>query len=268
MHPMGLGDILDGIFKLLKANFRTIAIIVATLVMPFQIILAFLQRDVGGGRGLAQIMNDPSVASSTNQALSTQLLRLGVFGVDLLMLPFVGGAIATVVAASYLGEEIGPAEALRTTVRRFWSLFGGWWLHLGGELVGVLCCVVGLLPAMALSMMIAPAIVTEDLGAWAGIKRSWRLARRRFWPTLGTMVVAGLIAYVLSLVLAGVPDTIGLLIGLHWGWLLIALGASLSSLVVTPIAAITATLVYFDARIRSEGFDLQVVAARLARSGA
>ena len=62
------------------------------------------------------------------------------------------------------------------------------------------------------------------------------------------------------------PDVLGLLVGLHWGWLLLALGASLSSLLVAPIAAITATLVYFDARIRTEGFDLQVIAAGLGRT--
>jgi hypothetical protein len=82
------------------------------------------------------------------------------------------------------------------------------------------------------------------------------------------MVVAGLIAYVVSLVLAGVPDVLALYIGLHWGWLLLALGGGLTAMIVTPVAAITATLVYFDGRIRTEGFDLQVIAAGLARSGA
>jgi hypothetical protein len=265
---MGLGDILDGIFKLLKANFRTIAVIVASLIVPFQIVLAFLERDIGGGHGVLQIINDPSVAASTNSSLSTELIRFGIEGVDILMLPFVGGAIATVVAASYLGQEIGPGEALRATARRFWSLFGAWWIHLGGEIVGIICCGVGLIPAMALFMMIAPAVVTEDLGAVAGVRRSWSLARRRFWPTVGTLLVVGLMASFLSSVIGLAPDSLALYLGLHWGWLLLALGGALTALIVTPIAGITATLVYFDSRIRSEAFDLQVIAAGLARSGA
>jgi len=266
LHPMSVSDILDGIFKLLKANFKTIAVIVGIFLVPFQILLAFLQRDVLGGRSVIQAFGDPSVASSTHQSLNTELLRLGVYGVDTLMLPFIGGAIATVVGASYLGQEIGPGEAIRATARRFWALLWAWWIHLGGELVGIVCCVIGLIPAMTLFMMTAPAIVTEGLGPWQGIKRSWRLARRRFWPTLGTMLLAGIVALILSNVVSLAPDSIGLLIGLHWGWLLLALGASLSSLIVVPIAAITATLVYFDARIRTEGFDLQVIAAGIGRS--
>ncbi len=266
LHPMSVGDILDGIFKLLKANFKTIAVIIATFIVPFQILLAFLQRDVLGGRGLFQVLNDPSVASSTHQSFDAQLLRIAVYGVDILMLPFVGGAIATVVGASYLGQEIGPGEAIRATGRRFWALLGAWWIHLGGELVGLVCCVIGLIPAMTLFMMTAPAIVTEGLGPVQGFKRSWRLARRRFWPTLGTMLLSALVAGILANIVSLVPDAVGLAIGLHWGWLLLALGASLSSLLVAPIAAITATLVYFDARIRTEGFDLQVIAAGLGRS--
>ena len=266
LHPMAVGDVLDGIFKLLKANFRTIAVIVSVVIIPFQILLAFLARNTLGGHGIFQVVRDPSIAANSgNTGLSSTVLRLAVELVNLFLLPFVGGAIATVVANSYLGREIGPAEALRATASRFWSLLGGWWIHLGIELVGLVCCVVGVLPAMALSLMIAPAIVTEHLGPVRGVKRSWRLASRRFWPTLGIMLLAGGIAYVLASILGGVPELAGFTIGLHWGWLLLALGASLSSLVVTPIAGITATLVYFDARIRTEGFDLQVIAAGLAR---
>ena len=39
--------------------------------------------------------------------------------------------------------------------------------------------------------------------------------------------------------------------------------AVLTALVTTPIVAIVATLLYFDARIRNEGFDLQVMALYL-----
>jgi hypothetical protein len=54
------------------------------------------------------------------------------------------------------------------------------------------------------------------------------------------------------------------LVGLRWGWILLAVGNSLTSLLVTPIIAIIATLQYFDARIRTEAFDLQIIAAGLS----
>ncbi|MDQ1402447.1 MAG: hypothetical protein QOG03_763, partial [Actinomycetota bacterium] len=51
-------------------------------------------------------------------------------------------------------------------------------------------------------------------------------------------------------------------------WLLIGLGSGLATLLTVPIVAVVATLVYFDARIRTEGFDLQMIAADLARGSA
>jgi hypothetical protein len=97
-----------------------------------------------------------------------------------------------------------------------------------------------------------------------GLRRSWRLAKRRFWPTMGIALLGGLIATVLGQVLGGIPSFLALVIGLRWGWILLAAGSSLTSLLVTPLVSIIATLLYFDARIRTEGFDLQVIAAGLA----
>jgi len=71
-------------------------------------------------------------------------------------------------------------------------------------------------------------------------------------------------ASILGNILAIVPTFGGLFIGLRWGWILIAAGSSAVAILVTPLVSIVATLLYFDARIRTEGFDLQVIAAGLA----
>ena len=269
LHPMTVGDVLDGIFKLLRANFRTIAVIVGVLVIPFQLVAAFTQRNLIGGQSILRVINDPSTASTARRGnLTTTVVALVAALVNVLLLPFVGGAIAKVVAASYVGQQIGPGEALRAMGRRAPALFAAWWIWHPIEILGLVCCVLPGIAWMTMFVMVAPVIVTEQLGPWAGLRRSWRLARRRFWGTMGMSLLAGLIGWVLGQVLNGVPSAVGLAIGLHWGWLLLALGGALSAMIVTPIAAITATLLYFDARIRTEGFDLEVIAAGLATRGA
>src|SRR5437762_4971579 len=45
LHPMTLSDVLDGAFKLLKANARTVLTVTAVFVVPIQLIAAYLQRD-------------------------------------------------------------------------------------------------------------------------------------------------------------------------------------------------------------------------------
>jgi hypothetical protein len=261
---MTVSDVLDGIFKLLKANFRTIAVIVGVLVVPVQLAVAFSERNLLNGQSIIHALNDPSVTSRS----STPVLPYLGIAANYLLLPYIGGAIAQVVSASYLGREIGPREALAGVWHKGGTLFAVWAVHFGGELVAVAACGIGIVFAFPLFIMLAPVVVLEGLPFWQAVRRSWRLATRRYWRTLGVALLAGGVAYVLGQILAVVPNLLALLIGLHWGWLLLALGNSLTALIVTPVAGLTATLLYFDTRIRTEGFDLQVIAAGLARSGA
>ena len=57
---------------------------------------------------------------------------------------------------------------------------------------------------------------------------------------------------------------IALVLGGSFAWLGVALSGVLSQLVSLPIVTVAATLLYFDARIRHEGFDLQIMASDLA----
>ena len=297
LHPMTVSDILDGAFRLLKANVRTVVPVVAVFVVPLQVLAAFAQRRLFGGEGLLDALADPSLAADgVAQTDVDALVSAGVGLLNILVLPFLAGAISQIVAASYLGRELGAADALRATSRRAWALPGGWFVvHLleaaglllavvafvvvavtvspeAGVAVGALIGVLGGLPvlvaAMALSVAVAPAIVVEELGPIAATRRSWSLVRRRFWGVLGTALLAGFIASALGQVLGFVPAVASLLVGLRGGWVLLALSAVLTALVTQPIVAIVATLQYFDARIRFEGFDIEVIAAELGRAGA
>ena len=132
------------------------------------------------------------------------------------------------------------------------------------ELIGFVLCIFPGICVMTLCVMVAPAIVTENLGPIQGLRRSWRLASRRFWPTMGIALLAGFMVSLLGNMVGFVPNVLALVVGLHWGWILLAVGSSITALLTTPLVAIVATLLYFDARIRTEGFDLQVIAAGLA----
>jgi hypothetical protein len=267
LHPMSLSDILDGAFKLFKANFRTILTIVAILTVPFHIVGALLQRNLLGGRGFFTVLSDPSaLATSRSTGGNGRLVATyAVTLINILLLPFIGGAIAKVVAASYVGQQLSAGDALRAVRRRFWALLLAWWTWHPVEWIGFVLCIFPGIAWMTLFVMVAPAIVTEELGPIQGLKRSWNLAARRFWPTMGVALLGGVMASILGNIVGGIPSFAALAIGLKWGWILLAAGNSLTSLLVTPLVSIVATLLYFDARIRTEGFDLQVIAAGLAR---
>jgi hypothetical protein len=266
---MGLGDVLDGAFKLFKANARTIILIVAAIILPVQVATSFLVRRQLSF-GMLNVIQDPTVAQAAAQQRqsSGQLVLQGLsLLVGLLVTPFVAGAISRVVAASYLGREIGPGEALKVALRRFGPLLVGFVLVHLLELAGFVLCI---LPALALSAMftlVAPAIAIEEIGPIRAMRRSWRLVRPRFWAVLGISLLAGFMANLLGQILATAPTIVGVLFGGSYAWVLVAIAGVLAALVSTPIVTIAATLLYFDARIRNEGFDLQVMAGHLDRGG-
>src|SRR6266705_1073479 len=120
------------------------------------------------------------------------------------------------------------------------------------------------LVAMTFLICTTPAVVIEWLGPLKSMRRSLALVRPRFWPVLGIAVVSGLLAAFLKGVLS-TPFTLGAeLVGFRWGFILLAVGSIVPALLASPFVSIVATLVYFDARIRHEGFDLQMIARGLA----
>ena len=267
LHPMTLGDILDGSFKLLKANARTVIGITAAITVPVQILSALLLSD--SFLTFDELTtSDPSVLDAQAQASSDVASLVGglfVTFLSLLIVPFVTGAISRVVAASYLGDELRAGAALRLALRKFPALLGAWILVHIVEVFGFVLCILPSLAFMALYQATAPAIVVEELGPMQGMRRSWRLMRPRFWPVLGIAVLSGLMASVIGSIVGGVPSIVAFLVPQEWSWIFLAISGILTTLITTPFIAIVATLVYFDARIRHEGFDLEVIAADLER---
>ncbi len=296
LHPMALGDILDGAFKLYKANVKAIVIIVLCFAGPLAVLSAIFSASA-----LSHISfgSDATVQDSPANNLAPQIGQLLTALASFIVQPFIAGALAKVVASSYLGAPITAGQAVRASLRRFLSLFGGWLLvHLveliGFVLAGVLLAlaigssggaVVGLLivgfialplsallaiAIMPLWVAVAPAIVVEELGPIRGMRRSYSLTNGRYWPVLGTALLAGLISSIIGQVIA-VPAALGglatvSLVGPGVGAIVLAIGSLLQQVAVIPLTAIVATLIYFDLRIRNEAFDLAVLSNDLRLS--
>ncbi|MEE8442218.1 MAG: zinc ribbon domain-containing protein [Dehalococcoidia bacterium] len=100
------------------------------------------------------------------------------------------------------------------------------------------------------------AIMVEEKGAMAALSRSWELVRWSWQRVLGIGVV-----FLLILFSAGMAVSIpGALLGLAndtLGSLLITTGTVL----VTPIGYVGAAVVYFDLRVRKEGYNLEMLSS-------
>ncbi len=267
---MGLGEILDGAFKLYRANFKPIALVALAFTGPLSVIAAVAARGTNGGNGLISIFSDPSLAGSAGTFGSTS--QLVAQGVSSLLLgisgTMVAGVVAKAVTTTYLGSQLTAGQAVRAAARFFPALLAAKLLVVLTEAVGLLGCFVGAFAVMALWVVTAPAIVVEGLGPIQGMRRSLRLCSARYWPVLGIAMLSGLITSMLGSVVSGVPTAAAGLIGYRWGFPLLAVGSTASAVLVQPLTAIVATLLYFDLRIRQEGFDLQVMARGVSIGGA
>lgn len=262
LHPMNIGDVLDGAFRLYRANFLTVITIVAVIAGPIELLSALGRRGQFGGQGFFSILANPSSAQNTGSSGLSPASGLASL-VSLLMLPYAAGAISRVVAASYLGQSETAGTALRASLSRFFPLLGAWFVvHLLEVVGGVLLVLPGLI-FMALCVCTAPAIVMENLGPIQGIRRSWNLNRHRMWTVMGTALLSGIVISIVGNIIGAPLQIAALAIGLRWGWILLFLGLLLANLVVLALNAIVATLIYFDGRIRYEALDLQILARGL-----
>ena len=109
-----------------------------------------------------------------------------------------------------------------------------------------------------------PALLFEEIGPFKALGRSYRLTQGRWWATLGLLVVAYLLVTVIGgiiqfplLIIAEVaaPES-ALANGLAQG-----VGSTIGFAITYPYVIAIVTILYFDQRVRKEGFDLLLMAA-------
>lgn len=159
-------------------------------------------------------------------------------------------------SCAYLGEPVDAAASIRRAIPLMPRV-------LVASVLAYFLCILGLialfLPALyviARFFAIVPAIVIERVGIAEAFTRSSVLAEGRKWHILGTIGLGMLIVLVASIgasAAAAVLPNVALQL----------LVTSVISVFVKPILYLTVTVLYYDTRIRSEGFDLERLAAAL-----
>lgn len=262
LRPATTADLLDGGFAFLKSRPRAAVGLAATFVVPLQLLIAWLQRDVLGGGAFTEALSDPTGSSlfAEDQSAGAETV-LALFAPSL-VLSFVAAAFVVMVLAEQAGEELAPGAALRGALRRSWALVAAWVLVHVLEALAALVLVLPAFAVMAMYLVTAPVVAAEGLGPVASMRRSWRLCRRRFWPVLAVGVLSGAVASAVEWILGLLPTVVADELGGSLGWLVLAVGQSLASLVALPVVAATTVLLYLDLRLRLEGLDLELDAAR------
>jgi tetratricopeptide (TPR) repeat protein len=131
------------------------------------------------------------------------------------------------------------------------------------QLLGRGLLIILVLVLLSARFLLAPqAVMLERRSAFASLGRSWRLSSDWFWR----IVLAGLATNVLIGLLIGLPTALVRLLlalsGLSWGSGMLLRGATTVAQVLEalalPFQVAVFTVLFYDIRIRKEGYDLEV----------
>ncbi len=138
-----------------------------------------------------------------------------------------------------------------------------------GLLVFPLLCL-GSIPTLILAiylnikwMFAQQVIVLENLGPLKGLGRSWRVVKGSFWRVLLVSLVLAVFMYIIQTIPATVIGTAAAL-AVPGSFVLTTVVNNIArTLIVTlasPIQFAVLTLLYYDLRVRREGYDLELKA--------
>jgi hypothetical protein len=261
LRPLSVGEILDVSIKICVAHWRTLLQTVLVVVVPVQILSTLLTADY-----TVRSLDLSASAKTPDQSLHELNQYLGGLAVGTLLqicaVLLASAACFRAVAQSYLGEESDWRSSLAYALRRAPSLLWLTLLYGLGVLVGTLLLIapgVWLFIAWAFAM---PALLAEGVRGRGALGRSFELVKGRWWRTFGVVALGFTLASITSSVLQGL-FFVGIFVGSQNDTLVLVLSAVagvVGLLVTTPFQSALLAVVYFDLRVRKEGFDLELLA--------
>ncbi|WP_230685104.1 glycerophosphoryl diester phosphodiesterase membrane domain-containing protein [Cellulomonas sp. JZ18] len=296
LRPLGLGEILDGSVRAVRANpmvmFGLAAMVVTVAVALQTLLQLYVAGLLAGALGDALV----GVDGTTDAAAVSEVFSLSLAGTASgpLLLPVssvLTGLLIVSVSRSVLGRRVSMREVVRSP--RVWWVLGFTLLVLLAQvvlaaawvglsvllfaqqqegaafavvLVGALLLAAAFAWLTVRTLLVPPALMLEGKPFWATVARAWRLTRGSFWRLLGIYLLASvLVAVVGSLFVFPASLLSGVVLGMTGSTsltiVLTAVGTIVGMTISTSFLAAVVALLYVDVRMRREGLDLELARA-------
>lgn len=298
-RPMSFSDIIDEAFDLYKSNFVLLVGIGAVFYVPLQFLGGMISTSMAGAFRTSATTN--TVDWARIGMLGVPGVALCVLYV--VAYAAVTGAFTYAISQRYLEERTSIAASYRFIRRRVWrillallvsmvavtapmtigifvvALAAGLasqsvssfpvWATVIGVLVGAVVAIAGIVFSVGLAFrlpFVTTALVLEGLRPVAAMKRSWALANGHVGRVFGILFVTSLVVAIIASIITGpVQYIVAMFLKDSIVGTAVQSGVSaIASALLEPITAIVLVLLYYDLRIRKEGFDLQMLARDLA----
>jgi hypothetical protein len=246
-EAMTTGVLLDRAFRLYTSNFSLMLGITAAAYVPFYLIMVIIESRVGVN------------VQAPSGGLSTLLFQI-VFMIlwASIAFPIASGAATYAISERYLGNEVTIGEALRLALSRFWTLSIAQITATIRVLFGFLLLIIPGILWMLSYALIVPAVLIEGQNATPSLRRSRDLVKGQRGKVFCVMFIINVLQGLLAL---GVSMISGMIFNSDSGSGAVLNSAmnNLLSIFLTPLGIVATILLYYDMRIRKEGFDLEML---------
>jgi len=299
MRPRAISELLDDTFRQYRRHFTLLATVSLLVSIPGLVLGVAVALAAANVQQFATGLQ-PGASSAELQAffqqVAGQLLPIFVVGglLTLAAAPLIYGAPMKAAVEVIAGRNATIGSVLRGTLGRYFPLLGLIGLYvlflialsiaavlaivLAGALNQAVIAVVAIVALIGLAVwlgirwaLVLVAMFAEEAGPVRALGRSFQLVRGEWWRTLGILILLELLIGILSVALGGVFSLLFAVIpdlSLPARQALSQVTSSLVGAVLEPIPALTITLLYFDFRVRKEGYDLEELARQAAQGPA
>jgi len=239
MKPRDLGDIVGETFRIYGRNFLRLIAIVAIV----EGILGILGVVLVSVFVLPAFMTEGKIGE-----LVPIFILVGIIFIVLSIVAYalMEGALIHAVSEQNLRQTVSIGRAYRFAWRRLGAMIGAMILA-GLAILGMSITIVGIPFAIYFGIrwiFIWQAALLEGAGPRAALSRSSDVVRGDWWRVVGIIFVVGIIVGAISAILGIIP----------------IVGSIIGSILSTPIFIAAATLLYYDLRVRKEGYNLEALA--------
>ena len=238
LRPRTVSEIVDAAFQILRAHYSQFVMCSALAYLPWLVLELLL-------------LGDPEQLAGTKWWVAL-LAGMGIW----LTFALMSAVIISCASQAYLGEPVDVAAAVRRALPRLPRVMLAAVLRYFLLGVGFLCLLVGALYVAARFFALTPLIILEDASLSRAFQRTTALSAGRKGHILNTL---GLVAIIYWVVAIG----ISLSAAAFGNFVVQAVASAFFTILAYPVIAITECLLYYDARIQSEGLDIELMAAEL-----
>jgi hypothetical protein len=236
LRPRKATEIIDAAIEVYRRNPIHFLLLAAMVRVPWLI---------------AQIVYLAPVDGDPEMLFGMFVIAFGTMFTTLLM----AGFVVKMASDLYLGQETDAFSTIRSVASRVPAVFVA-------SLMQIVCVSLGfmllLFPAVWVSAVlfaVLPVVVLERRNPFAAFDRSSQLSNGVKWHVLSALGLVAIIWFVVVLGSAIITQIIPMP-ALKYSV------AAAADILLYPLFGIASTLIYYDVRIRKEGFDIEMMAGQ------